>query len=81
MFEAIKFPARVPDLATGLTNVDGDALTLVKKELYIVSKAKKILKLCKMSSFYIADISKYSKYPGLLPFLLERRSLGQESAG
>ena len=36
MFEAIKFPARVPDLATGLTDVDGDALTLVKKELYCI---------------------------------------------
>ena len=50
MFEAIKFPARVPDLATGLTDVDGDALTLVKKELYCI-QSKKILKLCKMSSF------------------------------
>ena len=28
MFEAIKFPARVPDLATGLTHVDRDALAL-----------------------------------------------------
>ena len=50
MLEAIKFPARVPDLATGLTDVDGDALTLVKKELYCI-QSKKILKLCKMSSF------------------------------
>ena len=30
MFEAIKFPARVPDLATGLTHVDRDALALGK---------------------------------------------------
>ena len=51
MFKTIEFPAGVPDLATGLTDVDGDALTLVKKGLYIVSKAKKVLKLCKMSSF------------------------------
>ena len=28
MFEAVELPASVADLATGLTNVDGDALAL-----------------------------------------------------
>ena len=33
MFEAVELPAGVSDLATGLADVDGDALTLRKARL------------------------------------------------
>ena len=32
MFEAVELPASVADLATGLTDVDGDALALEEEE-------------------------------------------------
>ena len=32
MFEAVELPAGVPDLATGLPDVDGDALTLWERK-------------------------------------------------
>lgn len=34
MFQAVKLPAGIANLDTGLTNVDGDTLTLWKEENY-----------------------------------------------
>lgn len=33
MFQAVEFPAGIPDLHTGLTNVDRDALTLWRNNI------------------------------------------------
>jgi hypothetical protein len=33
MFKAVEFPASIADLATGLTDVDGDALSLKNNQI------------------------------------------------
>ena len=42
MLEAVELPARVSDLATGLADVDGDALTLGKFKIKLFGKSLKV---------------------------------------